>query len=53
MDDSNAYIQKLNDEYTNPSGEENGELFSEEQAMEASWLRDTLSGDTGPETSKN
>ena len=53
VDDSNAYIQKLNDEYTNPSGEENGELSSEEQAMEASWLRDTLSGDTGPETSKN
>ncbi|MBW2406947.1 MAG: hypothetical protein JRF17_06225, partial [Deltaproteobacteria bacterium] len=22
LDDSNAYIQKLNDEYTNPSGED-------------------------------
>ncbi|MBW2582640.1 MAG: hypothetical protein JRE36_03455 [Deltaproteobacteria bacterium] len=48
VDDSNAYIQKLNDEYTNPSGEENGELSSEEQAMEASRLRDTLRGNTGP-----
>jgi hypothetical protein len=53
VDDSNAYIQKLNDEYTNPSGEENGEPSSEEQAMEASRRRDTLRGDIDPETSKN
>ena len=53
VDDSNAYIQKLNDEYTNPSGEEASRLSSEEQAMDASHLRDTLRGDLDPEASKN
>ncbi len=61
VDDSNAYIQKLNDEYTNPSGEEKSELSIEEQALEDSKRRDlgriefenTLPGDTGPVTSKN
>ena len=56
VDDSNAYIQKLNDEYTNPSGEEKSELSIEEQAVENSKRRDlgriesenTLHVDTGP-----
>ncbi len=56
VDDSNAYIQKLNDEYTNPSGEEISELSIEEQAVENSKRRDlgriesenTLHVDTGP-----
>ena len=40
VEDSNAYIQKLNDEYTNPSGEEKSELSIEEQAAENSRRRD-------------
>ena len=34
VDDSNAYIQKLNDEFTNPSGEEKSELPVEELAVQ-------------------
>lgn len=34
VEDSNAFIQKLNDEYTNPSGEDKSELPVEEQAAE-------------------
>jgi len=60
-EDSNAYIQKLNDEYTNPSGEEKSELSMEEQAVEDSKRRDlgriesenTLYADTGPDSSKS
>ena len=56
VEDSNAYIQKLNDEYTNPSGEEKSELSIEEQAAENSRRRDlgriesenTLRIDTDP-----
>ena len=32
LDDSNAYIQKLNDEYTNPSGRDRVEITFDEQA---------------------
>ena len=60
-EDSNAYIQKLNDKYTNPSGKEKSELSIEEQAVEDSKRRDlgrieseyTLHADTGPDSSKN
>ena len=56
VEDSNAYIQKLNDEYANPSGEEKSELSAEEQAVEDSKRRDlgriesekTLRANTGP-----
>jgi hypothetical protein len=40
VDDSNAYIQKLNDEFTNPSGEEKMVLSIEQQAAEDSHRRD-------------
>jgi len=61
VEDSNAYIQKLNDEYTNPSGEDKRELSIEEQAVENSNRRDlgriesenTLHTDTGPVIPKN
>lgn len=61
VEDSNAYIQKLNDEYTNPSGEEKGELSIEEQAVDNSKRRDlgriesenTLHTGPGPVIPKN
>jgi hypothetical protein len=61
VDDSNAYIQKLNDEYTNPSGEDKSELPVEEQAVENSKRRDpgqtepdsVLGSATGPIIPKN
>jgi hypothetical protein len=34
MDDSNAYIQKLNDEYTNPSGRDSVSMTFDQQAPE-------------------
>jgi len=56
VEDSNAYIQKLNDEYTNPSGKDKTELSIEEQAVENSNRHDlgriesenTLRTDSGP-----
>jgi hypothetical protein len=33
LEDSNAYIQKLNDEYTNPSGRENAEVLKAGQNL--------------------
>ena len=56
VEDSNAYIQKLNDEYTNPSGEEKNELSIEELAAGDSKRpnlgriesENTLRVDTGP-----
>jgi len=61
VEESNAYIQKLNDEYANPSGKEKRALSIEEQALEDSKRRDlgriesdnTLRADTGPVTPKN
>jgi len=61
VEDSNAYIQKLNDEFTNPSGEEKTELSMEQQAAEDSKRRDlgriesenTLGTATGRAPSKN
>ncbi len=61
VEDSNAYIQRLNDEYTNPSGEDNREPSVEEQAAEDPQRRElgriepenVLSSDGGPVTSKN
>jgi hypothetical protein len=61
VDDSNAYIQKLNDAYTNPSGEDKSELSIEEQAVENSNRHDlgriesenTLRTDTGPVSLKD
>ena len=40
VEDSNAYIQKLNDEFTNPSGEEKSEPSMEQQAAENSRRRE-------------
>jgi predicted GTPase len=40
VEDSNAYIQKLNDEFTNPSGEEKFEPSIEQQAAADSHRRD-------------
>jgi hypothetical protein len=34
LDDSNAYIQKLNDEYTNPSGSDKIAMEIDQQAPE-------------------
>jgi hypothetical protein len=61
VEDSNAYIQKLNDEFTNPSGEEISEPSIEQQAAEDSRRRDlgriesenTLGTATGRAPSKN
>jgi len=53
VEDSNAYIQKLNDEYTNPSGEEKTELPIEELAVEDSKPREALGADAGPAASKS
>ena len=61
VEESNAYIQKLNDEYANPSGEKRSELSIEEQAVEDSKRRNlgriesenTLRTHTGPATPKN
>ena len=39
MDDSNAYIQKLNDEYTNPSGRDKSALEFDRQAQ-GQWQED-------------
>jgi hypothetical protein len=58
---SNAYIQKLNDEYTNPSGKEKSEFSIEEQAVEDAKRRNlgriesenTLRAHTGQISSKN
>ena len=47
VEDSNAFIQKLNDEYTNPSGEDKSELPVEEQAAENSKQGDR--GQTEPD----
>jgi hypothetical protein len=61
VEDSNAYIQKLNDEFTNPSGKEKSEPSVEQQAVEDSNRRDlgriesenTLGTATGRAPSKN
>jgi hypothetical protein len=48
VDDSNAYIQKLNDEYTNPSGEEASQESIEEPAAGESERPETPAGDAVP-----
>jgi hypothetical protein len=61
LDDSNAYIQKLNDEYTNPSGRENTTKAFDRQAPAEIARPDFTQGDsdnplpddTDPITSKN
>lgn len=60
LDDSNAYIQKLNDEYTNPSGRDKVAAIIDRQAPEASQPPDfsqaesgsTMQDNTEPLTSK-
>jgi hypothetical protein len=61
LDDSNAYIQKLNDEYTNPSGRDTAAEDIDRQASEDIQREDfsqavsgnTLHDNTDPLTSKN
>jgi len=61
LDDSNAYIQKLNDEYTNPSGRDIAAADIDQQASEdlqreefsQSVSGNTLHDNTDPLTSKN
>ena len=61
LDDSNAYIQKLNDEYTNPSGSDNIAAEIDQQAPEDSQPPDfsqavsgnSMPDNTDPLTSKN
>ncbi len=61
LDDSNAYIQKLNDEYTNPSGRDQVATGIEQQAPEDSQRPDfsqaesgnSMPDNTDPLTSKN
>ena len=61
LDDSNAYIQKLNDEYTNPSGRDNVATDVDQQAPEDLQRLDfsqaesgnTLHDNSDPLTSKN
>ena len=61
LEDSNANIQKLKDEYTNPSGEDNVEAAIEGQALEGSKQPDfsqveaenTLQNNAGQVTTEN
>ncbi|UCD78494.1 MAG: dynamin family protein [Desulfobacterales bacterium] len=61
LDDSNAYIQKLNDEYTNPSGDDNVETTSSRLQFEGSQRSDVTQVEsvtpvqnmTDPVTSEN
>jgi len=61
LEDSNAYIQKLNDEYTNPSGGDKDEAAIDGPALEESQPPDlsrvesenTLPDNTDPVTSDN
>jgi len=61
LDDSNAYIQKLNDEYTNPSGRDTAAADIDQQESEDLQREDfsqavsgnTLHDNTDPLTSKN
>ena len=46
MDDSNAYIQKLNDEYTNPSGGTLCETFVDESLSEKTHQFESTKSDT-------
>ncbi|MGD8716169.1 MAG: dynamin family protein [Desulfobacterales bacterium] len=46
LDDSNAYIQKLNDEYTNPSGGTLCEIFVDESLSEKTHQFESTKSDT-------
>ncbi len=47
LDDSNAYIEKLNDEYTNPSGKDNVAMTSDRAHLEVSQKSDFTQVESG------
>ena len=47
LEDSNAYIQKLNDEYTNPSGRDKVEIASDWPQLEVSQKSDFTQVESG------